>query len=614
VAAALLGLAAAAAAGAALLRPGGGSPPRLAALALLVAVGGWAGWRTGAAQRRRRAARALQGRLAGAAAELLAAGEPDAVARVAVAAAAGLAGGARAALLAPDGAELAAAGAAPAGGAAALTLPLALPARAARHGSLRVVAARPLPAERRDALRLLAAQVTLALEAAALEAERRRLAQQDALTGLVNRGALRERLGRLADRGGAAALLVLGLDDFGAVNDWLGRPRGDEVLAAVAARIRACLRGGDTAARLGGDEFAVLLDPVGDEAEALAAAGRLLQALAAPVAVAGRQVRAGASVGLRLVAAGQEPEELLDDAHLAMRLAKRDARGGVKAFDAGLRVAALHRLHTEADLRRAVAEQQFTLRYQPIVELAAGRLVGLEALVRWQHPTRGLVDPTDFIDLAEQTGLIVPLGRFVLQAACQAARDWQRRHPLQRSTFIAVNLSVRQLLEADLLEDVAAALEASGLPPAALMLEITESVLAVDAEVAVERLWRLRELGVHLAVDDFGTGYSSLAYLRRLPVDTLKVAKPFVDGLRPGSEESALVGAIVGLADALSLRLIAEGIERPDQALELGALGCRYGQGHLFARPVDQLGVERLLRAELRRDRAAAGSARSSGG
>jgi len=267
-------------------------------------------------------------------------------------------------------------------------------------------------------------------------------------------------------------------------------------------------------------------------------------------------------------------------------------------FDTAMHTRAVQRLDFEAALRRAVIRQQFTVRYQPVVELPGGKLAGLEALVRWDHPERGLVMPGEFVALAEDTGLIVPIGRWVLHAACQAARDWQRRFPLQPHPFLSVNLSVRQLQQPDLLEDVAGALDASGLDPDQLMLEITESVLAADQEAMLERLSGLRALGVHLAIDDFGTGYSSLAYLRHLPVDVLKLAKPFVDGLLHGAEEAALTNAILRIADLLGLRVIAEGIEQEAQAQELARLGCPYGQGFHFARPLDQFAVEALLVAE----------------
>jgi diguanylate cyclase (GGDEF)-like protein len=486
-------------------------------------------------------------------------------------------------------------------------LQLPLPTRDGLWGVLTVASEGPIPVDARDALEALRAQVALALERAALTADLRRRASFDPLTELANRGRFRERLQQALGRpdGGrpACAVLLLDLDDFKTVNDSLGNLAGDQVLQVVAERLRACVRAGDTPARLGGDEFAVLLAPVGDQAQAVAAAERILAALAAPVPVAGRQLQLRASMGIRLGGRGEQPDEVLRDADLAMYLARERSRGTYQVFDQAMHADAVRRQAAEADLRRAVAEERFTVRYQPIIELASGRLAGLEALVRWQHPQRGLVPPADFIPLAEQTGLIVPIGSFVLRTACRAARDWQRRYPMDLPPFMSVNLSVVQLLEADPLEEVTGVLDACGLDPADLVLEITESVLVIDADATIERLRALRGLGVHLAIDDFGTGYSSLAYLRRLPVDTLKLAKPFVDGLTRGIEEAALAHAIVRLGDTLSLRVVAEGVEDEDQALELQALGCEFGQGYLFARPLDQAGVERLLRVEQRRQR-----------
>jgi diguanylate cyclase (GGDEF)-like protein len=461
-----------------------------------------------------------------------------------------------------------------------------------------------VPDEARAALDSLRAQVTLALERADLAAELARRASVDPLTGLANRAGfsrrLREALGGLGDPPGPApALLLLDLDDFKTINDSLGHSSGDEVLRVVAERLRGCLQPADLAARLGGDEFAVLVPEVADEAEAVALGERLAAILRTPVTVAGREVLARASVGVRLARGGDEdPERLLRDADMAMYAAKTAGRAGVRVFDTAMHTRAVQRLDFEAALRRAVIRQQFTVRYQPVVELAGGRLAGMEALVRWDHPDRGLVMPGEFVSLAEDTGLIVPIGRWVLHAACQAARDWQRRFPLQPHPFLSVNLSVRQLQQPDLLEDVAGALDASGLDPGELMLEITESVLAADQQAMLERLGGLRALGVHLAIDDFGTGYSALAYLRSLPVDTLKLAKPFVDGLLLGVEEAALTNAILRIADLLDLQVIAEGIEQQAQARELERLGCRFGQGFHFARPLDQFAVEALLLAE----------------
>jgi diguanylate cyclase (GGDEF)-like protein len=460
-----------------------------------------------------------------------------------------------------------------------------------------------VPDEARAALGSLRAQVSLALERAELAAELARRASLDPLTGLANRPGfaerLRETLAAFAGDPPAPALLLLDLDDFKTINDSLGHSSGDEVLRVVAERLRGCLRPGDLAARLGGDEFAVLVPAVADEAEAVALGERLAAILRTPVTVAGREVLARASVGVRLARGGDEdPERLLRDADMAMYAAKTAGRAGVRVFDTVMHTRAVQRLDFEAALRRAVIRQQFTVRYQPVVRLPGGELAGLEALVRWDHPERGLVMPGEFVPLAEDTGLIVPIGRWVLHAACQAARDWQRRFPLQPHPFLSVNLSVRQLQQPDLLEDVAGALDASGLDPGELMLEITESVLVTDQAAMLERLRGLRALGVHLAIDDFGTGYSALAYLKSLPVDTLKLAKPFVDGLVHGAEEAALTNAILRIADLVGLQVIAEGIEQPAQARELERLGCPLGQGFHFARPLDQFAVEALLVAE----------------
>ena len=425
----------------------------------------------------------------------------------------------------------------------------------------------------------------------------------DPVTNLANRALFVERVRHAVPRarreGARLAVIFMDLDDFKTINDSLGHSSGDEVLRVVAERLRGCLGPGGLAARRGGAAFAVRVPQVADEGEAVALGERMAAILRTPVTVSGREVLARASVGVRLARGGDEdPERLLRDADMAMYAAKTAGRAGVRVFDTAMHTRAVQRLDFEAALRRAVIRQQFTVRYQPVVELPGGKLAGLEALVRWDHPERGLVMPGEFVALAEDTGLIVPIGRWVLHAACQAARDWQRRFPLQPHPFLSVNLSVRQLQQPDLLEDVAGALDASGLDPDQLMLEITESVLAADQEAMLDRLSGLRALGVHLAIDDFGTGYSSLAYLRHLPVDVLKLAKPFVDGLLHGAEEAALTNAILRIADLLGLRVIAEGIEQEAQALELARLGCPYGQGFHFARPLDQFAVEALLVAE----------------
>jgi len=451
-------------------------------------------------------------------------------------------------------------------------------------------------------------------ERKALERELARRASHDPLTGLLSRPLLRRRIGLALDRGVRSgygcALLLLDLDAFKAVNDRLGQLAGDQVLVAVATLLRECLRPSDTAARLGGDEFAVLLEVGGGEgaaaAQAVALAERVCQALQVPVSVDGKAVAVSASIGIRAAAPGgggarPGPEELLRDAETAMYIAKTRGGGAWQVFDEPMRAAALARRDVEADLRQAVDNQVFTLRYQPVIDLASGHVAGFEALVRWRHPERGLVMPEEFIAIAEEIGVIVPLGRWALETACEALRDWQDRFPSEPRRWVAVNLSVRQLQQPELLDDVAAALAAAGLDAGDLVLELTETVFADDADEIVERLGALRELGVHVAIDDFGTGYSSLGYLRRLPVDTLKVAKPFVDGMRRGPAEAALVRAIVRLGSTLQLRVIAEGVEDERQAAELGALGCAFAQGFHFGRPLDGRAVDALLEADRER-------------
>jgi diguanylate cyclase (GGDEF)-like protein len=423
----------------------------------------------------------------------------------------------------------------------------------------------------RVALQGLRAQVALALDRAALTAELAARATVDPLTGLANRALFLERLGQAvassAADGTTCALVLLDLDDFKTVNDSLGHLRGDGVLVAVAERLRAQLRAGDTAARLGGDEFAVLLERVGGVRDALAVAERLAAELRKPVAVAGREVQARASVGVRL-AAGGDPDELLRDADLAMYAAKRTGHGTVRLFDAAMHERALLRLDFEAALRRAVLEQQFTARYQPVCELAGGGVVGLEALVRWDHPEPG---PGDARRVRRHGRGERPDRPHRPAAAPRPGPGRGRRRRRRRAG------PSRPGPRAD--RERAGARRRGDHPAAA----------------------ELRALGVHLAVDDFGTGYSSLAYLRRLPVDALKLAGAFVEGLTADAEQAALAQAVMRLADTLALQVVAEEVEEADQLRALQALGRRYGQGYLFARPLDQFAVDALLDAGQRR-------------
>jgi diguanylate cyclase (GGDEF)-like protein/PAS domain S-box-containing protein len=433
-----------------------------------------------------------------------------------------------------------------------------------------------------------------------LEDQLRHRAFHDALTGLANRALFANRVEhaivRSARRDGTMAVLFLDLDDFKTINDSLGHAEGDVLLVLVADRLRDSLRVGDTAARLGGDEFAVLLEDLADEAEATAVAERVLATIRAPFTLQGREVTIGASIGISLGwDAPEGADTVLRDADVAMYIAKSRGKGRCVTFEPDMHLRIVERMALRADLERALDDGgQFHLRYHPVVDLATAAVAGMEALVRWDHPTRGLVSPADFIPLAEETGLIVRLGRWILEEAARQARIL--RDSQETEFFLTVNISARQLSDPDLLDDVARMVTASGLPATRLILEITESVLLHDAEPAAARLKALKALGLRLAVDDFGTGYSSLAYLRRFPVDIIKIDKSFVDHV-DSHEGAALTRAIVDLANVLGLQTIAEGIERSGQADRLLELGCPLGQGFHYARPMTGLELEAFLSA-----------------
>jgi len=430
-----------------------------------------------------------------------------------------------------------------------------------------------------------------------LEAELRRHAFHDALTGLANRALFRERVDHALahdDGGGAVAVLFVDLDDFKTVNDSLGHDVGDRLLACAAERLQHATRGCDTVARLGGDEFGILLRRVCDGEEAAMVADRVVAALRAPFHIDGHAVRTGASIGIGLAAPGAHPDDLLRNADLAMYRAKGAGKGRHETFVPAMHAAALDRLTLLADLGPAIDAGQLVLHYQPIVDLPSGRTIGAEALVRWQHPQRGLLGPGAFIALAEDTGDIVPLGRWVLREACARATTWEDEPG--HAPFVTVNISVAHLRDPSLVDDVRAALDASGLPADRLVVEITESVLAERVEDTLARLSALKALGVRLALDDFGTGFSSLAYLQRFPFDVLKIDKAFVEGVAGTGQGAALARTIVGLANALSLRTVAEGVERADQRETLAALGCDAAQGYLFARPLPAPAFAELLR------------------
>jgi diguanylate cyclase (GGDEF)-like protein len=404
-------------------------------------------------------------------------------------------------------------------------------------------------------------------------------------------------LSRLERRPSLAAVFFLDLDYFKVVNDSLGHSAGDQVLVAVADRLQRSLRDGDTAARLGGDEFAILCEDLVDEGEAVQIAERLGDAIsAATVQVSGRELVVSASIGVAFATQSrQRPEALLRDADAAMYRAKERGRARYELFDAAMRARAVARLETEAALRDAIEHSQLSLAYQPEVLLQDGRLVGAEALLRWHNERGDVAHPAEFVPVAEETGLIVPIGAWVIREACRHLARWREVAPDRAPRTVSVNLSGRQLGRPDLPEVVEAALAESGLDPGSLCLEITESVLMDDIDGAVSALKVLKGIGIGLAVDDFGTGYSSLAHLRRFPVDVLKIDHSFVSGLGRNPEDSAIVRAVLGLARTLDLVVVAEGVERADQLQELRALGCERAQGHLFSAPLAEPDFASLL-------------------
>ena len=434
----------------------------------------------------------------------------------------------------------------------------------------------------------------------ALEDELEHRAFHDALTGLANRSLFRDRVEHTVARATreselAYGVLYVDLDGFKVVNDTLGHAVGDGVLVQVAELLKRCIREVDTAARLGGDEFAILLDGMRDQSGAARVAGRILDGLRAPLQIDGREVKIDASIGIALSEPGQGAEELLRNADIAMYMAKSSGKGCFELFEPSMHLQVVERLQMESDLQAALDRDEFVLHYQPIVELGDGRIRGVEALVRWEHPERGMVSPGEFIPLAEETGLIVPLGRWVLFEACHQVAEWQRRFETEPPLSVSVNVSMRQISHGDILTDVRQALESSGLEPCYLTLELTESALVHDTEATIELLRQLKALGVRLAVDDFGTGYSSLAYLQRFPVDVLKIDRSFVEGMVSGAQSPALVRAIVELGHSLRLETVAEGIEHDEELTQFRALQCSLGQGYLFARPGNRDATELLI-------------------
>ena len=438
-----------------------------------------------------------------------------------------------------------------------------------------------------------------------LEEQLSHQAFHDSLTGLANRALFRDRLehalARVKRSSSALAVLFLDLDNFKNINDSLGHDHGDELLMAVTGRLLSRSRASDTVARLGGDEFAILLEDEVDEASAAVVADRIAEVMRAPFSVQGTEVFVTASIGIALgrgdgVTVSSDADALLRNADVAMYAAKARSRGQYQVFEPAMHDLLVQHLELQADLQRGLERDEFFLTYQPILDLVSGRLLSVEALIRWNHPTRGLVMPTEFIPAAEETGLIVRIGAWVLHQACAQAKAWQTAYPMDPPLAISVNLSPRQLREADLADQVEAILGQTGLAPETLVLEITETGLMQDIERAVDVLRALKGLGVRLAIDDFGTGTSSLGSLRRLPIDVLKIDRSFVETMAVNAAQGqALVRAIVDLAQTLQLETVAEGIEVPTQMARLQAIGCRAGQGFYFAEPLDPGEMESVI-------------------
>jgi diguanylate cyclase (GGDEF)-like protein/PAS domain S-box-containing protein len=417
-------------------------------------------------------------------------------------------------------------------------------------------------------------------------------ALHDGLTGLANRTLFMDHLRRTIERGkrnknSLYGVLFLDFDRFKVINDSLGHAEGDKLLKYIARRLETCTRTCDLVGRLGGDEFVILLSELNETGEALLVAERILSDLKSSFDLGGSEVFISTSIGITLSTSGYDrAEDMLRDADIAMYRAKAKGKAQYQVFDQAMHQEAVIQLQFETEMRHALERGEFCLHYQPIFNIDTNKLVGFESLVRWNHPERGMVSPMVFIPTAEENRLILPLGKWILQESCRQLRQWQRENPLAESLTISVNLSSKQFLQIDLAEQIATALRETGLEPACLKLEITESHIMENTDTAVATLNRLRAIGVEISLDDFGTGYSSLSYLHRLPIDYLKIDRSFVSNMMDSKENAEIVYTIIKLAQNLKMKVIAEGIETDEQLAHLHLLNCEYGQGYYFSKPL----------------------------
>lgn len=433
-----------------------------------------------------------------------------------------------------------------------------------------------------------------------LEEQLTHQALHDPLTKLANRVLFRDRvehaLTKLTRQKTSISVLFLDLDNFKTINDSLGHAVGDKLLIAFTERLQSCLRKSDTAARLGGDEFAILIEDAKTNEAAAAIASKLHDILNLPIMIEGKDIFVTISIGIANTKTGDEkPEELLRNADVAMYMAKRQGKSRSIIFERQMHEALMERIEIEENLRLAIEKEEFSLHYQPIIDLKSTRIVGMESLVRWNRSEKGVISPAQFIPIAEDTNLILPLGKWILEESCRQAQKWQ--HQFEDGTYlsIAVNLSIRQFQQKELVEIVANALSKSGLSPQRLVLEITENHMLQNTETTIKKLHDLKDLGIRLAIDDFGTGYSSLSYLTRFPVDILKIDKSFIDKITQGKKGVALARAIIMMSESLNLKTVAEGIEHFEQAETLQNLGCGFGQGYYFSKPLSKIEMDEFL-------------------